>query len=174
MYTEKELSVINGCREPEDIQSYLDNLTYDMFFFEDRAIDARSFRRTVLEQKGACLCAALTAAHLLEFQGFNPLVMILWGDVYTHSVAIYNNGHIGSLGKGLFYRDSLKEAKFPDVLSLARDFRKDFRKNGESINCYTLTDLNDIDIDWRFGMGNLEDEYLIYYLVNKAFVQVDL
>lgn len=157
MHTKKELDLIERCSSPELIQSYLDTLEPDEEYYKKGEYNVRSFRKTVQDEKFVCLSAALTAAYLLENQGYDPLIMALWIPRRSHAVAIYDNGKIGSIGRSMYEGAEGRHGVFDSELELAKSYADYFRSIDLQPNSFGVVNMNQIkDIDWRFDSGYLD------------------
>tara|TARA_Y100000310_G_C20308691_1_gene635183 strand:+ start:91 stop:549 length:459 start_codon:yes stop_codon:yes gene_type:complete len=149
MHTKEEPSLIERCQSPDSIQSYLDSLAYDWSL--DTYI-RRSFRRTVQDQMSACLCSALTAAHLLESHEHEPVIMVLYGPPSSHTVAVYHqDGHIGTVAKSRYDEGKGKPPSFGSESELAESYASFYRSIGFMYDQFGLIDLRKLGIDWRFN-----------------------
>ncbi|MDP3916847.1 MAG: hypothetical protein Q8Q42_01000 [Nanoarchaeota archaeon] len=168
MYTEQELRVLNDCgKEQTKIQTYLDSIPFDGRVYDTGEYEARSFRKTVKDGQGLCLCAALTAAHILEYNGQEPLLLDIWSRPLEHTVAIYQNGKVGSLGKSRQDGAGGQPSTFDSVEEVAQYYANFFRGIGWEVEAFGVIDLSKIDdIDWRFELRNL-DELGICQRINK-------
>lgn len=156
MYTLKEQKIIEQCSTPELIQQYINSLNYD-WEYKEKYI-ARSFRRTIQDEKALCICGALTGAHLLENLGHNPKILVISGEKFGHVAAVYKeNSQYGTVGFSRYQETRNKPPQFLTIEDLAREYKKELEKYTYTPTKYGLIDLLNLDMDWRFSPQNLSN-----------------
>ena len=154
-FTAKERAVIDRYRTPYLVQRWLKTLPYN---HERRGETLRTFRTVVQRNTAHCLEAALSAATILEQNGYPPLLLDLESiDHLDHVVFLFReDGGWGSVAKsrdpGLFGRKPV----FPTVRELARSYFEGYVDHTGRIRGYGTVDLRTLArVDWRRSPRNV-------------------
>jgi hypothetical protein len=159
-HTTKEEELIRACGGFNELQNYLDGLEYEKFSSDDDYV-VGSFRRTVDLEKGLCLSGALTAAHVLECHGYEPLLLTFSAFPHGHGVAVYqDDSHKwGSVGLSKSPLLKSRRANYNSLSELANSYLRGMTLSGLDVYFRELVKLELlVDVDWRFGSGNLANE----------------
>ncbi len=169
-FTPAERRLIARLRTPTAVQRFLNALPYNTEPPPDPAT-LRTFRGVVARNTAHCLEAALTAAVILEQQGYPPLVMSLESvDKLDHVIFIYQrHGLWGSVARsrdpGLHGRRPL----FRTQRALALSYVDPYVDRTGAIQAYGSVDLRALGrYDWRLSPGNVfKVERLLYEIPHR-------
>jgi hypothetical protein len=162
-FTPKEWAAIQSHRTPRAVQRFLNALPYN---HEQPRETLRSFRGVIATGTAHCLEAALTAAVILEQQGYPPLLLSLESvDLLDHVLFLFwEKGRWGTVARsrdaGLHGRKPVFRSVRDLVLSYVEPY-VDFTGRVKGYGVGNLYDLG--DYDWRFSLKNVwkVEQYLL-------------
>ena len=164
-FTRAERRVVDRLRTPHAVQAYLNDLTYNTEP-PPGGPQQRTFRSVVATGTAHCLEAALTAAVILEQQGYPPTVMSLESiDGLDHVLFVYKTRTgWGSIAKS---RDPGLHGRRPVFCSLramALTYFEPFIDTSGCLQAYGMVDLRVLGrYDWRLSAGHVwKVERLLY------------
>jgi len=157
-FTAAERRIIDRCRTPLAVQSFLNALPYN---HEPRSQGEtlRSFRGVVRHGAAHCLEAALAAAVMLEQHGWPPLVLSFESiDKLDHVIFVYQ--HRGRWGSVARSRDPGLHGRRPVFLStraLAASYMDTYVDFTGRVTAFAVVNLADEmgGYDWRFSTRNV-------------------
>jgi hypothetical protein len=154
-FTAAERRVIARLRTPAAVQSWLNDLPYNM---EKPRETLRSFRGVIEHGTAHCLEAALSAAVILEQHRYPPLVLSFESiDLLDHVIFVYRGPYgWGSVARsrdpGLHGRKPL----FATPRALALSYFEGYIDFTGRIKAYGVADLRALDpYDWRLSRNNV-------------------
>ena len=161
----KERAIIERCRTPRQVQSFLRSLPYN---WESGGETLRTFRGVVKHGEIHCLEAALSAATILEQHGYPPLLLDLESeDKLDHVLFLYQRG--GRWGAVARSRDAGLHGRKPvfrTVRELAMSYADPFVDGSGRVTGYGVADLRTLTrSDWRLSERNV-------WAVERALIQM--
>jgi hypothetical protein len=156
-FTAAERRIIDRCRTPLAVQSFLNALPYN---HEPRSQGEtlRSFRGVVRHGAAHCLEAALAAAVMLEQHGWPPLVLSFESiDGLDHVIFAYRSrGRWGSIARSRDPGLHGRRAVFRTPGALARSYVDPYVDLSGRVTAYAVVDLRVMgDYDWRLSDRNV-------------------
>ena len=153
----EERRILRRVRTPAEVQRFLNALPYNT---EPPPAGAtqRTFRGVIRRHNAHCLEAALTAAVILEYHGWPPLVMSFESiDELDHVLFVYRHrGRWGSVGRSRDPGLHGRKPVFATPRALALSYVDPYVDFSGRITGYTIADLRDIgNYDWRLSEGNV-------------------
>ena len=152
-----ERRLIERLRTPVAVQRWLNALPYNTEPPPDPAT-LRTFRGVVRAGTAHCLEAALTAAVLLEQQGYPPIVMSLEStDELDHVIFVYRwQGLWGSVGRSRDPGLHGRRPVFRTLRALALSYFDPYVDHTGCVKAYGAVDLRVLGrYDWRLSPGNV-------------------
>ena len=153
-FTSRERRILERATTPERVQRWLESLPYN---HEERGETLRTFRGVVRTGKAHCLEAALSAATILEQQGYPPTVLDLESkDDIDHVVFLFREG--GKFGSVARSRDPGlhgRKPAFRSVRGLVFSYVDPYVDRTGRINGYGVLDLRTLRADWRLSPRNV-------------------
>jgi hypothetical protein len=151
----QEWSIIERCRRPRQVQSYLRSLPYN---WERQGETLRTFRGVVKHREAHCLEAALAAATILEQHGYPPLLLDFESqDRLDHVLFLFQ--HRGRWGTVARSRDAGLHGRKPvfrSVRQLAMSYVDPYVDNSARLTAYGVADLRTlVRRDWRLSEKNI-------------------
>ena len=175
-FTSAERRLIGRLRTPADVQAFLNALPYNTEPPPDPAT-LRTFRGVVARHTAHCLEAALTAAVLLEQQGYPPIVMSLESiDALDHVVFIYQRrGRWGSVGRSRDPGLHGRKPVFRTRRDLALSYCDPYVDLTGRVKAYGSVDLRALGTyDWRLSSGNVfKVERLLFAIPHRPIRSSD-
>lgn len=161
----QEWSIIERCRTPRLVQSYLRSLPYN---WERQGETLRTFRGVVKHGEAHCLEAALAAATILEQHGYPPLLLDFESqDRLDHVLFLFQ--HRGRWGTVARSRDAGLHGRKPvfrSVRQLAMSYVDPYVDNSARLTGYGVADLRTlVRRDWRLSEKNI-------WSVERALIQL--
>lgn len=146
-------------KSPKAVQEWLRTFQYNK---KETLYSAK----TAIEKKAAhCLEGAFTAAAILEYHSYPPLILSFESpDNLEHVVYIFKQGNMwGSIGKSRDPGLHGRAPKFKSLRALAWSYFDPYIDHTGRITAYQIADLDELWVDWRFGKKNLwaADRYLV-------------
>ncbi len=153
-YTPRERRLVAQLRTPRAVQTWLNGMPYN---WERRGETARSFRMVVRRGTAHCLEAALSAAAILEQQGYPPLLLDIESvDRLDHVLFIHRtNGRWGSVARSRCPGLHGRKPVFRDLDALVRSYMAPFIDTTGRVKGYGVLDLRDVSAPWRTGTRNV-------------------
>jgi hypothetical protein len=154
-FTPTERRLIRRLRTPRDVQRHLNLLPYNT---EPHGDTLRSFRQMVRHGNAHCLEAALTAACILEQNGYPPLVMSLASaDKLDHVIFVYRRrGRWGSVARSRDPGLHGRKAVFRSLRALAESYFDPYIDYTGRITGFAIVDLRRMrSYDWRLSRKNV-------------------
>ena len=153
-FTSRERRILERATTPERVQRWLESLPYN---HEERGETLRTYRGVVRTGKAHCLEAALSAATILEQQGYPPTVLDLESkDDIDHVVFLFREG--GKFGSVARSRDPGlhgRKPAFRSVRDLVFSYVDPYVDRTGRINGYGILDLRTLRADWRLSPRNV-------------------
>lgn len=154
-FRSQEWSIIERCRTPRQVQSYLRSLPYN---WERQGETLRTFRGVVKHREAHCLEAALAAATILEQHGYPPLLLDFESqDRLDHVLFLFQ--HRGRWGTVARSRDAGLHGRKPvfrSVRQLAMSYVDPYVDNSARLTAYGVADLRTlVRRDWRLSEKNI-------------------
>jgi hypothetical protein len=154
-FRSQEWSIIERCRTPRQVQSYLRSLPYN---WERQGETLRTFRGVVKHRETHCLEAALAAATILEQHGYPPLLLDFESqDRLDHVLFLFQ--HRGRWGTVARSRDAGLHGRKPvfrSVRQLAMSYVDPYVDNSARLTAYGVADLRTlVRRDWRLSEKNI-------------------
>ncbi len=154
-FSQRERSTIETHRTPQQVQRYLDRLSYN---WEKGGSTLRTFRGMIKHGKAQCIEAALTAATILEQHGYPPLLLDLESqDGLDHTLFLFQ--HDGRYGAVARSRDAGLHGRKPvyrTLLHLVRSYMDPFVDRTGRLTGYGVFDLRTLSrCDWRLSDRNV-------------------
>jgi hypothetical protein len=154
-FRSQEWSIIERCRRPRQVQSYLRSLPYN---WERQGETLRTFRGVVKHREAHCLEAALAAATILEQHGYPPLLLDFESqDRLDHVLFLFQ--HRGRWGTVARSRDAGLHGRKPvfrSVRQLAMSYVDPYVDNSARLTGYGVADLRTlVRRDWRLSEKNI-------------------
>jgi hypothetical protein len=156
-FTPAERRLVARLRTPADVQAFLNGLPYNTEPPPGRAT-LRSFRGVVRHGTAHCLEAAITAAVVLEQQGYPPLVMSLESiDGLDHVIFVYRHrGRWGSVARSRDPGLHGRRPVFRTLRALAVSYFDPFVDFTGRLKGYGAVDLRVLgNYNWRLSDGNV-------------------
>jgi hypothetical protein len=168
-YTKTEEKLFKKLNTPAKIQDFLNKIPFN---FEKKGETCMSPRSTILANKAHCMEGALLASAILEYHGFQPLILDLRSSKkpfdYDHVVAIWNeDGFYGAISKTnhgvLRYREPVYKSIRELVMSYFHEY---FLNNNGQKTLREYSDPFDLNhfnkINWRTSESDIFEipEYL--------------
>lgn len=153
--TPREQALASRLRTPEQVQRWLSGLPYN---WERRGETARTFRGVVRTGTAHCLEAALSAAFLLERQGFPPLLVDLESmDRLDHVLfAFRRGGRWGAVARSRCPGLHGRKPVFRSLRDLARSYQAPFIDTTGRVQGFGVLDLRRLPTGrWRLDPGNV-------------------
>lgn len=154
-FTSREQRLIARLRTPLQVQRWLNALRYND---EPAGETQRSFRTVVALGAAHCMEAALSAAVILETQGWPPLVMSLESeDKLDHVLFVYRTATgWGSIARSRDPGLHGRRPVFRSLRDLACSYIEPYVDASGRITGYGVLDLSTLDpYDWRCSTRNL-------------------
>jgi len=157
LWTPAERKLLDGLRNPQDVQAFLNTVPYSTDKF------SRSPRRVMADRRAHCYDGALFAAAALRRQGLKPLLIDLRAvRDDDHVLAVFQRrGCWGSIGKSNFVGLRYREPIYRSLRELAMAYFNDyFNSQGEkTLRSYSApVDLSRWDrLQWTVCDDHLED-----------------
>ena len=149
-FTKNELRVVQRYNTPEKVKRLIGSFGYNNIDFP-----IKSFRQVLRSGNANCLESSLTAATILEYHGFAPLIidLVSTGNDDDHVIYLYEKNNLyGAITKSKFPGIGGKSATFPTVEDLVWSYSVSYHKDNSRLYKYAVIDLNDIKrVDWRFS-----------------------
>lgn len=152
VYPKKVRSLIRWLRTPRQVQQWIASLQYNP---RDTMRALVGVART---KKAHCLEAAISAATILEYYGYPPLILDLESaDRLDHTLFLYRHqGKYGTIGMsrdmGLYGRKPV----YPNLRSLALSYAAPYIDHRAALKGYGVLDLRNLKRDaWRFSNKNV-------------------
>ena len=154
-FTSKEWKLIKRLRTPQQVQHWLTLMPYN---WERQGETMRSFREVVKRKQAHCLEAAVTAAVILEQQGYPPLLLDIESvDLLDHVVFVFQQkGRWGSIARSRDIGLLGRKPVFRNLRQLVWSYFEPYIDMTGRIKGYGLTSLYDLgNYDWRFSKTNM-------------------
>jgi hypothetical protein len=154
-FTTKEWNIICRCRTPRQVQQFLNGLPYN---HEKRKETLRSFRQVVKRGSAHCLEAALTAAVILEQQGYPTLLLDLESqDQLDHVLFLFRkNGKWGTVARSRDPGLHGRKPVFQSLRDLVESYADPYIDDSGRIVGYAVCDLAGLgNYDWRLSERNV-------------------
>jgi hypothetical protein len=154
-FTTKEWNIISRCRTPHQVQRFLNAIPYN---HEKRKETLRSFRQVVRRGSAHCLEAALSAAVILEQQGYPALLLDLESqDELDHVLFLYRkNGKWGTVARSRDPGLHGRKPVFHSLRKLVDSYADPYIDFSGRIVGYGVCDLADLgNYDWRLSERNV-------------------
>lgn len=160
-YISSEIKLFKRLDSPKKIQDYLNSLKFN---FEKQGDTCYSPRMVIKNKKAHCMEGAMFAAAVLEFHGYEPLVLDLRSEAhdFDHVVTLFKQfGCFGAISKTNHAVLRYREPIYKTVRELAMSyFHEYFDKKGrktlrEYSGPFNLSKFN--KLDWRTTEKNLFD-----------------
>lgn len=160
-FTKDEIKLFRKLNSPQKIQDFLNKIPFN---FEQKRETCMSPSRVLKNNKAHCMEGALLAAAVLEYHGYQPLILDLRSSKkpfdYDHVLAIWNEGGFyGAISKTnhgvLRYREPIYKSIRELVMSYFHEY---FLNNGlKTLREYSDPfDLNHFNkINWRTSEEDL-------------------
>jgi len=155
--TTAERRLVRRLRTPTAVQQFLNDLPYNTEPPPDPAT-LRSFRGVVRHQTANCIEAAITAAVILECQGYPPMVMSLESiDELDHVLFVYRmRGRWGSVARSRDPGLHGRRPVFRSLRALALSYVDPYVDRTGAVKAYGAVDLGVLgDYDWRLATTNV-------------------
>jgi len=176
-FTTKEWKIICRCRTPHQVQQFLNGLPYN---HEKSKETLRTFRQVVRRGSAHCLEAALTAAVILEQQGYPTLLLDLESqDELDHVLFLYRkNGKWGTVARSRDPGLHGRKPVFQSLRDLVDSYAEPYIDFSGRIVGYALCDLAGLgNYDWRLSERNVwkVERFLIsishrrFHMSNKRY-----
>lgn len=170
-FTAAERRLINRLRTPEDVQRYVNGLTYNTEP-PPGGPQQRTFRSVVATGTAHCLEAALTAAVILEQHGYPPTVMSLESeDGLDHVIFVYKTKTgWGSIAKSRDPGLHGRKPVFRSLRQMALTYFEPFIDTTGCLRAYGMVDLRVLaPYDWRLSSGHVwKVERLLYEIPHTS------
>jgi hypothetical protein len=156
-FTTEERRLLQRVRTPRDVQRFLNALPYNTEPPPGGATQ-RTFRGVIQRGAAHCLEAALTAAVILEYHGYPPLVMSFESiDELDHVLFVYRKrGRWGSIGRSRDPGLHGRKPVFATPRALALSYVEPYIDFTGRITGYAVADLRQLgNYDWRLSPGNV-------------------
>jgi hypothetical protein len=154
-YTASELEIIRRCDTPEKVQHFLDTeIRYEVDPVSDYRL--RCLRGVLRDRVAHCFEGALTAAAMLEYHGYPPLILCIEARDIDHMVVLFRRDDLW--GAVAHSRDVLLKWRAPEhptprdiVMSYYPHYYNVFTEDhGDlTIRGYTVVDFAQVEGDWR-------------------------
>lgn len=154
-FTQKEWQVIQTHRTPLQVQRFLTNLNYNR---EKDGPTCRSFRRVIKTDSAHCLEAAITAAVIMEQNGYPPLVVSLESqDLLDHVLFIFRKNDLyGAIARSRDLGLHGRKPIFRRIRDLVMSYFLPYIDKTGRITGYAVADLRDLgNYDWRLSERNV-------------------
>jgi hypothetical protein len=151
----QERAIIEACRTPRQVQSFLRSLPYN---WERQGETLRTFRGVVRYGEAHCLEAALAAATILEQHGYPPLLLDLESqDQLDHVLFLFRrHGLWGTVARSRDAGLHGRKPVFRTVRQLAMSYVDPYVDNSARITGYGVADLRTLArCDWRLSEKNV-------------------
>lgn len=179
-FTRKEWALIRKYRTPQQVQRFIDSLSYNK---EKPKETLRSFRDVIARRTVHCLEAAITAATILEQYGHPPLMLSLESvDKLDHVLYLFRqNGRWGAIGRSREAGLHGRKPVFRSVRELVLTYVEPYVDYTGRLHGYGVGNLYDLgDYDWRFSRKNVwkVEQYLLkmphkkYCMSDRRYKQV--
>jgi hypothetical protein len=147
--------VVQGHRTPLEVQRFLNDLPYN---WERPKETLRSFRGVIAAGTAHCLEAAITAAAILEFHGYPPLLLSLESvDLLDHVLFLFHeNGRWGTVARSRDAGLHGRKPVFRSVRELVMSYVEPYVDFTGRLKGYGVGNLHDLGrYDWRFSTRNV-------------------
>lgn len=156
-FEKTHLNLIKRLNTPKKIQDFINSLKMNFDYEEDTC---QSPKQVLHSKKAHCIEAAILAAAILKYNGYQPLLLDLeaTNDDYDHVIALFKqNGYWGAISKTnhsvLRYREPIYKTIRELALSYFHEYildengKKTLRKYSKPVNLNKFNKLNWISSD---------------------------
>ncbi|MGD1157601.1 MAG: hypothetical protein ABSA41_17490 [Terriglobia bacterium] len=150
-----EWAIIRRCRTPKQVQEFLRRLPYN---WEKHGETLRTFRSVVRHGSAHCLEGALSAATILEQQGYPPLLLDLESqDQLDHVLFLFKKrGRWGTVARSRDAGLHGRKPVFRTLRQLVMSYVDPYVDGSGRITGYGVADLRTlVKSDWRLSTKNV-------------------
>jgi hypothetical protein len=162
-YTPTEIKLFKKLNSPKKIQDYLNKLNFN---FDEKWGTCMSPRKVLETQKADCIEGAIFASAVLEFHGYQPLILDLKSIKkpydYDHVVAVYKlDGFFGAISKTNHSVLRYREPIYKNIRELVMSYFHEYYLDSGLKTLREYSDPFDLNyfnkIDWRTTEKNLTE-----------------
>ncbi|MBC7742417.1 MAG: hypothetical protein H7061_09480 [Bdellovibrionaceae bacterium] len=147
-------------KTPREVQRYIDSLKYN------KADSVQSAQAGIRSGQVHCLEGAFIAAAILEYHGYEPVIMSLESiDRLDHVVFVFQEkGLWGAVGQSSDRGLRGRAPVFKTLRALAYSYFDPYIDETGCVRAYQLAHLDETQTNWRTSSRNVKkaEDYLIY------------